>query len=303
MQVSENEGRLFYDLFVGLQMLVNRRYGVIPTVDSSEELMALPPEQRIKTRDALYEHPECFDEFLREGDLSASADAAEIVAGWRDHRVSGMFYIFRHLKSHTIFLLSEEPARAFGVLGLADPLEKLAPHPPVMITATLLPFRGRIIYDGFLTTMGPMILFGGGMRRMFNDTYRDAKARFGVITSLPHVVDQDLGVQDDVADHRRLKTLVKSERSRELHWDEILELRERSPKLDRVYHQERGKADARWVGRRLRERGVTQGWFALYEGMVIASATTQKALARRVREILPASTGHLPYLYQLKKKP
>ena len=108
MQVPEADGRLFFTLFVELQMLVNRKYGIIPLVSSFDEYMILPPEQRLKVRDALYEHPECFEEFLQQGDLSVSADAAEIVAGWRDHRLSGEFYIFRHLKSHTIFLSTQE---------------------------------------------------------------------------------------------------------------------------------------------------------------------------------------------------
>lgn len=127
--------------------------------------MALPPERRVLTRDALYEHPECFDAFLEETDLSHIPDAEAIVTGWRDHRIAGDFYVLRHLKRHTIFLSSEDPPRAFGVLGLADPLELFVPNPPALATAVLLPLRDRIIYDGFLFTTGPMLIFGGGIRR------------------------------------------------------------------------------------------------------------------------------------------
>ena len=299
MQIGEDEGRLFYHLFVGLQMLVNRRFGVVAPVASFKDFMELTVEERLKVRDVLYDHPECFDEFLREADLSASEDAAELVVGWRDHRISGTFFVFRHLKKHTVFLSSEDPARAFGVLGLADPLERMVPYPPIMLKATLLPFRDQIIYDGFL--VGLALSFGGGMRRELNDSYREAKARFGIITALPHVVDESGEAEEAVAE-QRLKALVRSEQSRHTHWEEIQELRERSDKFDGLYHQERGKADARRVGRALRDRGIEQGWFALYEGMVIASATTRQALAARAREILPASDSGLPYLYQLKKK-
>jgi len=51
------------------------------------------------------------------------------------------------------------------VLGLADPLELFVPNPPALATAVLLPLRDRIIYDGFLFTTGPMLIFGGGIRR------------------------------------------------------------------------------------------------------------------------------------------
>ena len=301
MQVTEAEGRLFYELFVGLQLFVNRRHRILDGCGSFEDFMALPIEQRAKCRDAVYEHPEHFDEFLREGDLPASSDAADIVAGWRDHRVTGTFYVLRHLKRHTIFLSSEDPAKAYGVLGLADPIDVVIPYPPAMVDAVLLPFRGRIIYDGLLTTSGPALLFGGGIRRMFDDTYREAKARFGIITSLPHAVETTGEARHD-DEARRLKVMLKSERSRRIHCDEILDLCDKSPELELVYHQERGKADARRIGRRLRDAGIAEGWFALFEGMVIASAPDRQSLISRVAEILPASKASMPYLYRLKKK-
>jgi hypothetical protein len=301
MQIPEKEGRLFYDLFVKLLLLTNDRLDIVPGLATFDEFMGMPVADRIRVRDALYEHPEFFDEFLKDGDLSASEDAAELVAGWRDHRLTGSFYVFRHLKKHTVFLSTEDPTRAFGVLWLADPPELMVPYPPVMLDATLLPFRNRVIYDGYLRGPGVSLHFGGGMRRALNNSYREAKARFGIITSLPNVVD-DSAEAEEAAAMERLKVLVKSAESRHMNWEEIWGLRERGDKFEKLYHQERGKADARRVGRALRERGIEEGWFALYEGMNIASATNRKELAARVREILPGSDSRLPYLYQLKKK-
>ena len=301
MQVTEAENRLFYELHVGLQIFVNRRHRIVDQVDSFDDFMALPLEQRIKCRNAVCEHPEHIDEFLHEGDLSACPDARDIIVGWRDHRVEGTFYAFRHLKRHTIFLSSEDPARAFGVLGLMDPLQVVVPYTPVIVEAVLLPFRGRIIYDGLLTTSGPTIVFGGGFRRMLDDTYREAKARSGIITSLSHAVETTNGTgPHDQA--RRLKEMLRSERSRQIHGHEILDLRDQSPELERVYHQERGKADARRIGRRLRDAGIAPGWFALFEGMVIASAPNRESLVSRVAEILPPSKASMPYLYRLKSR-
>jgi hypothetical protein len=118
--------------------------------------------------------------------------------------------------------------------------------------------------------------------------------------SLPHAVDLGRRSRDEAA-KERLRALLKNERSRRLHWEEILELRESGPELERVYHQERGKADARHFGRCLRGAGVNPGWFALYEGMVIASAPTREEVISRVREVLPTSRSDLPYLYQFRK--
>jgi hypothetical protein len=54
-----------------------------------------------------------------------------------------------------------------------------------MVTTMLLPFEGKIVYDGYLEMPGISLSFGGGVKRMLNDSYRDAKTQHGVITSLP----------------------------------------------------------------------------------------------------------------------
>jgi hypothetical protein len=111
------------------------------------------------------------------------AEDLEIVRSWK-HAQVGSFYIFRYLKNCTVFLSSGDPQqKAYGVVGLMDSFEDLVgPHLPRMITAVLLPFRGRIIYDGLLT--GYNITFGGGIRRRLNDEYKEAKAIAQVLNEM-----------------------------------------------------------------------------------------------------------------------
>ena len=113
-----------------------------------------------------------------------SPDQLEIVASWK-HAVVGKFYVFRYLAKYTVFLTSGgSPNKAYGVLGLADPLEEvIGPYLPRLITAVLLPFKGKIIYDGLVS--GYNITFGGGIKRRLNEEYKQAKEAFGIITSLP----------------------------------------------------------------------------------------------------------------------
>jgi Domain of unknown function (DUF6398) len=54
---------------------------------------------------------------------------------------------------------------------------------PRMIKTTLLPFKGRIVYDGLMS--GYNVSFGPGIRRSLNEAYREAKAHRGIITTLP----------------------------------------------------------------------------------------------------------------------
>lgn len=184
MNLSVEEGKLFYDLYAALLAFVNRKLAVSPEqFTNSEEYSATTPEVRVAIRDALFAQRELIDEFVRDNPANLNAEDLEIVQSWK-HAQPGSFYIFRYLKNHTVFLGSGDPQqKAYGVLGLVDSFEELiGPNLPKLITAVLLPFRGRIIYDGLLT--GYNITFGGGIKRRLNEEYRQAKAVFGIITSL-----------------------------------------------------------------------------------------------------------------------
>ena len=111
-----------------------------------------------------------------------SAEELAIVSGWK-HAVVGDFYVFRYLKKHAVFLKSETPPKAYGVLALASPFEEVVgPYLPVMVKGVLLPINERIIYDGLLSTY--RISFGSGIRRSLNESYKQAKESYGIITSL-----------------------------------------------------------------------------------------------------------------------
>lgn len=265
MQLPEPEGRIYYALHFGLLRYADRQLGIIGLPATDAELLSTPPQERVKVRDALFAHPELFEQYLATLDQPPCPDAADLVRGWRDHRVGGTFFVVRHLKKYSVFVSTTRQPRAYGVLALAIPLEVMVPYPPVMVEAVLLPFRGRIIYDGYLSSPGIQLHFGAGAQRSIEDSYREAKARFGIITSLPPSPDTPVA---DPEQHR---------------------------------HHERGKADARRYGRQLREAGIEEGWFALYQGLIIASARTKADLEARIAEIMPPETAHLPYLYQLKK--
>jgi len=184
MNLTVDEGSLFYDLYAALLCFVNRKLGVSSEQFSdSAEYTSTPPEARVAIRDGLFEHRELIDEFVGENPAKLGADELEIVDAWK-HALQGEFYVFRYLKKHTVFLTSGgSPNQAYGVLGLADPIEEVVgPYLPRLITAVLLPFQGKIIYDGLIS--GYNITFGGGIRRMLNEEYKQAKEAFGIITSL-----------------------------------------------------------------------------------------------------------------------
>ena len=163
---------------------VNQRLRVLPDEPATpEEFSGLPPQVRLKVRDAFLKHTDLIESFVDENPAHLSDDELDIVRSWR-HLVAGKFYVFRELKKYTVFLSATDPAIAYGVLALSQPFEELiGPYLPVLTQTVLLPFKGMIVYDGLMSSYN--ISFGPGIRRNLNEDFKEAKARHGIVTSLP----------------------------------------------------------------------------------------------------------------------
>jgi hypothetical protein len=95
---------LFFKLHRALMFFVNQRLKVIHhKVTTPDEFAVLPPELRLKVRDALSSHVDLIEAFVAENPASFSQDELGIVRSWR-HLVTGRFYVFRELKNYTVFL-------------------------------------------------------------------------------------------------------------------------------------------------------------------------------------------------------
>lgn len=180
MKLSTDDANLFWELMWGLQFYVNRRLGVVPNVRLPKALAKLPIEKRLKVRDALWKNPSLIADYVRENPDALPPEHLDIVQKWEKF-IPGEFFIVRFLKSYAVFLAKD---RAYGVLALHSDWEVVLPNfqPPIATEAVLLPFRGKIVYDGILEPY--RIVFGSGFRRSLNEAYMAAKQKGGIITSL-----------------------------------------------------------------------------------------------------------------------
>jgi len=184
MLLEPQDVELFFRLHRTLMVFVNQRLKVIPNkLATPGEFAVLSPEVRLKVRDALNAKLDLIESFVDENPAHLSEDELDIVRSWR-HLVAGRFYVFRELKKYTVFLMTTGPAIAYGVLALSQPFENLiGPYLPVMTQTVLLPFKDKIVYDGLMSSYN--ISFGPGIRRSLNESFKEAKLRHGIVTSLP----------------------------------------------------------------------------------------------------------------------
>lgn len=182
MLLLPDDVELFYKLHNSLMHFVNRQQNVVPELTPQEEIELLPPEHRLEIRHAFLDHLELIDTFADENPMNLADGELEIVRSWRNV-VAGEFFAFRQLKKQMIFLSTDEPTVAYGVLALSKSFEELiGPSLPVMVQTVLLPFKGKIIYDGLISSFS--ISFGGGIKRMLNEDYREVKQKSGIVESL-----------------------------------------------------------------------------------------------------------------------
>jgi hypothetical protein len=162
-----------------------------------------------------------------------------------------------------------------------------------MIEAVLLPFKNQITYDGQCRYYN--IFFGGGITRRLNDSYQLAKAHSGIITTLPFET-----AEAAPSDEEQLRFYVRTARQREMYGEEIVALRQQSRALETLYQQEMGKVHARTYSQQLRDIGLSGVWFAILEGVTIASGRTRQEVEQALQRIVPKHK--LPFVYTFEVK-
>ena len=182
MKLSPEDANLFYKLMWPLQFYINQQRQIIPHLSSLEEYIE-SQQDKTQVRNAIYENIGLLDAFIAENPAHLSDDELAIVQSWKRF-VAGNFYIVRLLKKTNIFVDSSDPPRVYAVLGLMDSLQDIFYHrkPPIWVQTVLLPFKGKIVYDGMLSVYN--MYFGPGIRGNMKEIYMAAKQNRRIIETL-----------------------------------------------------------------------------------------------------------------------
>jgi hypothetical protein len=180
MKLPDSQVERFYAIWRPLILFANERLGVVPGLPAGDGVESWDVSEVVKIRDALWADDSLREAFLAENPAKLSPEDLAIVESWR-HRRAGAFFVLRHLQKYSIFI-AEKPSAVYGVLGLVSPLAEVLPFVPCCTKAILLPFETHIIYDSLLVPYN--IYFGKGIRSSLERTYKDAKERGAILTSL-----------------------------------------------------------------------------------------------------------------------
>ena len=181
-QLSPDECREFYETWYGLMGFVNEKKHVINMRIKAEYPNAVSDMRIHKVREVLWEEPDLIDEYIAKTELPG--EQIDILKLWRKNHKKVMMIIMEYLPEYAVILAANDEGedRLYGVKGISTSVaHALNRELPTQAETVLLPFKGKIIYDSFLSTMPIKIM--GGAKKFMGELFDKAK-KHGVITSL-----------------------------------------------------------------------------------------------------------------------
>jgi hypothetical protein len=179
MKLKTENAELFYEMFLPLLNYVNESYHVtMESVNFTGE--SVDPRDAAQVAHFLWERIWIINDYVAENALHE--EQREIILSWK-RCISGTFIIERHLKKGSVFIDTDNNS-VYMVNGIIDSWEEmfLGVPTPIIVKATLLPFRDVIISDGLVSAY--RVRFGKNSAAEFKDTYMTAKKNKKIITRI-----------------------------------------------------------------------------------------------------------------------
>ncbi len=293
MRLNEEDYYQYLRLNHALLLFVGQGKDWVSKTMTVDEFLEVDDVQlKFKCREAFRNTPGLIEKFVKKNPSQLPEEDLGIVKGFQ-HMVSGQFFISKYLKEHAIFIQDEY---VYGVLALSDPIEHVTQYAslPTMVDAVLLPFKGKIVYDGIIQPYN--IRFGSGYRSSLNDVYRKAKAKYGIITSLPfHGNEAWTGKTPD----EQLGYFMGTKANREEFEDKIEVLLRKHPELVPAYQRTLGKIHSTQYKRKFKTLGLAKAWYAILEGNLISSALKKPDLEKNLKGLLPKEKQDWVFVFRM----
>lgn len=295
MKLTTEETELFYKLNWSLLFYVNQKFEVIPGL-KVPSFKKESVEKVFKLHEKVYQDPSLIDSFVAKNPFNFNSPELEIICSWKK-AVKNKFLVMKHTDQGTLFFEQSDNPKVYSVFGLYDNLEKIIPQYclPIMIETILLPFNGKIIYNGLFIPYN--IQFGRSIRDSFEMSFRESKSKYGIVITL-----EELVVEKVNADEELMRTYARNRDSCFKYEREIKQLLKKNPSLWKVYYQSLGKAEVRKFSRRFSELGVNAAYFAILADIVVASGKTEKELHQMIEKVLPPEKYEFVYIFNYKRK-
>lgn len=180
MILDKQEYLEYIDLHLDLLYFVGQRQKLISRDIDFRKFTKLDFQVKLKCRDEFNENIGLLDEYLETRSDSLTIDQIKILEGFKK-KIESDFVIFKCFSKHAI-LIDTVDNKIYAIKALADRFDSFFSEFPVLCNMTILPFKDKIIYDGFIKSEG--ISFGRNMTMEMNMKYKQAKIDKTIITTI-----------------------------------------------------------------------------------------------------------------------
>ncbi|MDQ3017418.1 MAG: hypothetical protein M3R25_11955 [Bacteroidota bacterium] len=179
MSLSIPEYRLWIKTHQPLLHYTGIRYGIIPPEVSYKDFISdFNMRDKFEYREAFLKHPDILEEYLEKKRKKLLPDHVTILHNLRK-KMTGTYVIYKFMPKGAIFF---DQHYWYYVWSLGDTFEQFIEQTPSVVNATLVPFRDKIIYDGFLQPSSVSI--GSNIRNALRQLYAEAKENGHIIKRL-----------------------------------------------------------------------------------------------------------------------
>ena len=289
-KLSAYDAKLFHKLMGALLFYANKKLNIIKNCNTKEDFFKNDIEKTVSIRQKIFSESLIIKSFIRDNPEKFSEEELNIISSWEISK-EGEFFLIKHEKEQALFFHSKEQ-KVYGVLGITDSFsEMFDDFAPIMMKIRLLPFKGKITYEGIFFPY--RITFGGGMRSSLKVETETAIQKYGVITSLEMPIIEKKNSDEDM-----LRFYFKTQDNRDRYYEEIEKLRKKSPELESIFYQEEAGVISRDIKKSLKANKV-KGYFAVLVNAVVASGLTEKELEENVKKIVPFDKQTWLYRFKL----
>lgn len=293
--LGELEAEHFYKLQRSLFLYANSKINLVQNL-THESLRQLDLNKVFELRSYIFNEADTtsfINEFINENPEALTEQDLSIINSWK-YFINDSFLAYKEMKDYHIFLHeSDDDTKVYAVKSLvSDISEILDMDLPVFTEAILLPFKGAIIYDGFLLQSSYNLYFGSGIRAGFKEAFEQAKIDYGIITSLP------FNPQAINAEHR-LREMMSSKRNIENYWQKLQQIRFSNKELEVIYQECINKVYSSSRKKDLKSMGIKQCYFAMYDGHLFATAQSKEDLIKNSKTLLSNEKAQHVYYAKL----
>lgn len=278
MKLSEEEYHKYLKIHPQLIYYVGKKKKLLPADTSFEQFMEYSAQDKMPIRNALYANIHLLEEYIKEQAAKLSEEDTNIIREFKYFK-RGRFYVVKLTKKYAHFLGDKY---VYGVYALGDPFQLFfGNNLPIMVEAVLLPYKGKIIYDGLFSSYP--INFGRGITSSIKNKHALSEGKYGIITELPEKIAKNNSENNA---EKELLVMMKTKSSREHNWYDIQRLLEKHPELNAVYIREWGRINSRKKKKELKELGIKKRHFAMYNDTILLSGKTEKEIRKEVEGLI-----------------